>query len=63
MPFVQLLVNSPFLLLGFIVKYITFAKRGFGQDYRAGIKEGLKKASNHDEGSFSVSKSEALFFY
>lgn len=43
MPFVQLLVNSPFLLLGFIVKYITFAKRGFGQDYRAGIKEGLKK--------------------
>ncbi len=43
MPFIQLLINSPFLLLGFLVKYAIFVKRGFGRDYRAGIKEGLKK--------------------
>ena len=42
MPLMQLLINSPFLLLGFLVKYALFAKRGFGRDYAAGIKEGLK---------------------
>ncbi|PKM61571.1 MAG: glycosyltransferase family 2 protein [Firmicutes bacterium HGW-Firmicutes-4] len=42
MPLIQLLFNSPFLLLGFLVKYALFLKRGFGRDYAAGIKEGLK---------------------
>lgn len=42
MPLIQLLVNSPFLLLGFLVKYGLFVKRGFGKDYAAGIQEGLK---------------------
>ena len=42
MPTLQLLINSPFLLLGFLIKYLIFWKRGYGKDYSAGIKEGLK---------------------
>lgn len=42
MPLIQLIFNSPFLILGFLIKYLLFLKRGYGNDYRAGIKEGLK---------------------
>jgi len=42
MPLVQLIINSPFLALGFLVKYLLFLKRGYGNDYAAGIKEGLE---------------------
>lgn len=42
MPLVQLMLNSPFLILGFLVKYLLFLKRGYGNDYKTGIQEGLK---------------------
>ncbi|MBK5244418.1 MAG: glycosyltransferase family 2 protein [Eubacteriaceae bacterium] len=42
MPLVQLILNSPFLVLGFLVKYLLFIKRGYGNDYKEGIQEGLK---------------------
>lgn len=42
MPLIQLLINSPFLLVGFLIKYLLFLKRGYGKDYTAGIKEGFK---------------------
>jgi GT2 family glycosyltransferase len=42
MPIIQLIVNSPFLLLGFFVKYGLFLKRGYGKEYAAGIKEGIR---------------------
>ena len=45
MPLIQLLINSPFLVVGFSIKYMLFLKRGFGKDYAAGIKEGLKTCS------------------
>ncbi|MCC8127664.1 MAG: glycosyltransferase family 2 protein [Clostridiales bacterium] len=41
MPLFQLLVNLPFLILGMLVKYGFFRKRGFGKDYLAGLWEGL----------------------
>lgn len=42
MPFFQLLVNSPFLLVGFLIKALMFKARGYGKEYRAGIAEGLR---------------------
>ena len=44
MPLAQLIVNFLFLVVGFAMKGILFEIKGFGQDYRAGIKEGLKNA-------------------
>lgn len=41
MPALQLLVNAPFLIGGFAIKTAVFTKRGYGKDYRAGLKEGL----------------------
>lgn len=42
MPAGQLILNFPALLAGYLVKYLFFIKKGFGKDYLAGIKEGLK---------------------
>lgn len=42
MPFFQLLINSPCLLAGYLIKYAFFSKIGYGKDYRNGIKEGLR---------------------
>lgn len=41
MPGLQLLLNLPFLLLGFFIKYIFFIIKGYGKPYHCGIKEGL----------------------
>lgn len=42
MPALQLALNFLPLLLGYIVKYIFFCKKGFEKDYREGICEGLR---------------------
>lgn len=47
MPFFQILLNLPLLILGFGIKEIFFACRGYGREYAAGIKNG-----------FSISKKE-----
>ncbi|MCI8400932.1 MAG: glycosyltransferase family 2 protein [Lachnospiraceae bacterium] len=41
MPFLQLLINALPLAFGYAVKIRFFTKRGFGSDYRAGLKEGF----------------------
>lgn len=41
MPLLQLLFNIPFLLLGFVVKYIFFSRLGFGTEYRSSLREAL----------------------
>ena len=42
-PFLQLLVNLPFILLGAVIKQIFFLRRGFGKDYFCGFFEGISK--------------------
>ncbi|MCC0784424.1 glycosyltransferase family 2 protein [Clostridioides sp. ES-S-0108-01] len=42
MPLVQLIMNFPFLLIGFFIKHIFFIVKGFGKSYRSGITEGIK---------------------
>lgn len=62
MPLIQLLVNSPFLLLGFLVKYGLFVKRGFGRDYAAGINEGLKNHRKITKVPFQLKNLGHYFF-
>ncbi|WP_099190552.1 glycosyltransferase family 2 protein [Tepidibacter mesophilus] len=40
-PVLQLIINFPFLILGFLIKYLFFTKKGFGKIYLNGLKEGL----------------------
>lgn len=42
MPLFQLILNLPFLFVGFIIKYIFFIKKGYGKEYREGMIEGIK---------------------
>jgi len=42
MPGLQILMNLPFLLCGFFIKYIFFVKKGYGNLYRKGLKKGLE---------------------
>lgn len=46
MPSIQFIINFIPLLLGFLIKYIFFIKKGFGKEYREGILEGIKTRKN-----------------
>lgn len=39
MPSFQWWINSPFLFLGRLIKYLYFVKKGFGKEFKEGIKE------------------------
>jgi len=41
MPWPQLILNLLFLLIGFAIKYLFFVRKGYGNDYIYGLKEGL----------------------
>ena len=41
MPWPQLLLNLIFLLVGYLIKYLFFLRKGYGKDYLNGLKEGL----------------------
>ena len=42
MPVWQIVINLPFLIVGFGVKYIFFLKKGLGKTYADGILEGIR---------------------
>ncbi len=42
MPFIQIVLNLPFLVLGYLIKYLFFIRKGLGKEYRKGILEGIK---------------------
>ncbi|MDZ4171006.1 MAG: glycosyltransferase family 2 protein [Methanobacteriaceae archaeon] len=41
MPWPQLLINLPFLMLGYLIKYIFFLRKRHGHIYLKGLKEGI----------------------
>lgn len=41
MPVPQRIVNAPFLFAGTLIKWLFFCRKGFGKEYRTGIKEGI----------------------
>lgn len=43
MPLFQLIINSPFLLIGIVWKYLSYTRQGFGKDFFEGTIEGIKK--------------------
>lgn len=44
MPYLQIFLNLPLLLIGFIIKIIFFSKKGFGKTYLLGLKKGMRTA-------------------
>lgn len=46
MPWRQIVLKSPFLLLGFGIKFLYFTVKGFGKEYFSGIKAGFALCKN-----------------
>ncbi len=44
MPFVQIILNLPFLLAGYLIKTLFFVKKGLGKTYVKGLWQGVKLA-------------------
>ena len=42
MPWGQIVLNLPFLLPGFLIKYFFFVRKGLGRTYRKGIVKGIR---------------------
>ena len=49
MPWPQLTVNFLFLLLGYLIKYLFFIRKGYGNEYIKGLKEGLNSLDKIDK--------------
>ena len=60
-PNVQLVVNSPFILVGILAKIAFFDKLGFKREYIEGIREGIKKRHSLKRIDFSEFDSKIFF--
>ncbi|MBU3127143.1 glycosyltransferase family 2 protein [Clostridium tagluense] len=49
MTFFQLLINSPFLFIGWFIKYLFFYKKGFSRDFVGGSKEAFNNLNKIDK--------------
>ena len=41
MPFLQIVINLPFLIMGFLIKFLFFLRKGFGGIYAKGLWKGV----------------------
>ena len=48
MPFLQILLNLPFLLVGFAVKTLFFMRKGLGADYLRGLGRGFRLCASEE---------------
>ena len=56
MPFLQILLNLPFLGAGFGIKFLFFAAKGMGREYLAGIKNGIQISKKGKKVPFSFKR-------
>lgn len=54
MPIIQIIVNFPLLILGFIIKAIFFTKKGFGITYIKGLGKGIKMSTKSKKVKFKI---------
>lgn len=54
MPFLQIILNLPFLLVGFGMKILFFCMKGYGREYLAGIKNGFQLSVKGRKVPFSL---------
>lgn len=54
MPFLQILLNLPFLAAGFGIKFLFFLVKGMGKEYLAGIKNGFQISHKGKKVPFSI---------
>ena len=60
MPLIQIIVNSPLLLAGFLIKYLFFVKKGLGRDYREGLARGIWLCRSNPDRRTSFEKQHVI---
>lgn len=55
MPILQMLFNLPFLLIGFIIKFLFFCQKGMGRLYLKGLSNGMRKSLSKEGRARKVS--------
>ena len=54
MPLLQIILNLPFLAVGFLIKFLFFAVKGLGKEYAAGIKNGFSISMKNKKVPFRI---------
>lgn len=54
MPLLMLIVNLPFILIGFVPKYLAFVHNGYAKDLMTGTKNAFKMRPNIDKPKFKL---------
>lgn len=54
MPFLQLIWNTPFLLTGFLIKFLFFCRKGMGKIYLRGLYTGFKRCLSREGRSHKI---------
>ena len=54
MPLLQIILNLPFLAVGFLIKFLFFAVKGIGKEYAAGIKNGFSISMKNKKVPFRI---------
>ncbi len=54
MPLLQIILNLPFLAVGFLIKFLFFAIKGMGKEYAAGIKNGFSISMKNQKVPFQI---------
>jgi len=54
MPFLQILLNFPFVFIGILIKMLFFIIKGYGRQYWKGIVEGVCNCNNCKKVMFSI---------
>ena len=54
MPLLQIILNLPFLAVGFLIKFLFFAVKGMGKEYAAGIKNGFSIGMKNKKVPFRI---------
>ena len=54
MPLLQIILNLPFLAVGFLIKFLFFALKGMGIEYAAGIKNGFSISMKNKKVPFRI---------
>ena len=54
MPLLQIILNLPFLAVGFLIKFLFFAVKGMGKEYSAGIKNGFSISMKNQKVPFQI---------
>ena len=54
MPALQVIINLPFLLAGYLIKTVFFARRGFLKQYLTGLRNGIRMSKKEDKVVFQT---------